>query len=145
MGYSQSVAVLIITIGLVFSLTTVGPAVTGAVSDAGEALKGVGENNREIKNENYRIHNATYNSSADELRVKVNVTGASNLDLVRLDLLVDGEYTHPDVVYVNGVSGRTFAGSGASVEIVVSMTKQPVRVKLVSENGIARTAEVVAV
>lgn len=98
------------------------------------------------KNTRINITGAAYNASADELTVTVNNTGAAQLSLAETDLLVDGRLVESwsSSATVEGFGDTDLWMAGEELEITLSRTSQPGRVKLVTGTGVADTAEVTA-
>jgi flagellar protein FlaF len=79
------------------------------------------------------------------LTITVNNTGAEQLSLSDTDLLVDGRIVgdwQADNATVEGYGDTDLWMAGEELTITLSRSSQPARVKIVTETGVADTAEV---
>lgn len=146
MGFSVSGSAAIVFVGLLIAFGTWHTATANNFERVSDAQADRTDAAVEQRNTRVAVVAATYDGTAEELTVRVNNTGAAQLRLSTSDLLVDGEYVS------NWQSGATVDGDGATdlwlsgeqLEVVLSRTTQPDRVKLATESGVADTAEVTA-
>ena len=95
------------------------------------------------QNTDISVVSATWNNSDDNLVVTVDNTGSETLSVEETDLLVDNDYQTGYDTTVDTDPSTDIWASQEQLEITVtSFTSGPDRVKVVTENGIADTAEV---
>lgn len=96
------------------------------------------------QNTDISLVSATWNSSGEEnLVVTVDNTGSETLSVEETDLLVDNEYQTGYDTSVDGDGSTDIWAPQEQLEITVtSFSSSPNRVKVITENGIAETAEV---
>lgn len=99
----------------------------------------------ETKNTAVVVTEATYDDEEDQLRIVAQNTGSATLSLEATDLLVDGEYVsgwEADAA-VEENTGTDLWIAEEELVVTVTVSAQPSRVKLVTQSGLAETAEVV--
>lgn len=82
-------------------------------------------------------------TNSNYLNVTVNNTGSTTLHVNETDILFNGTYQVPEQTSVDGQADATLWHSGETLRMNVSYsTGTPVRVKLITETGIAAFREV---
>lgn len=146
MGFSVSGSAAIIFVSLFIAFGAWYTASANSFEQISEAEAASTDTALADRNTRMSLASATYNATTDELTIRANNTGASQLSLAATDLLVDGRF-------VSGWAGNaTVEGnvdtavwlSGETLEIPLSRSSQPSRVKLVTQTGVAATTEVTA-
>ena len=143
MGFSTSGATAIVFIGMLVAVGIAYPVLQSAHDERLSAIDDRDDRTLEMRNTAISVEEASYNGS--ELTVNVTNTGSTTLSVPATDLLIDGIYwteSADDDVLVEGQSDRERWQPGERLTIIVSTSEQPNRVKVVTEYGIAETAEV---
>ena len=92
------------------------------------------------QNTDISVVSATWNNSDDNLVVTVDNTGSETLSVEATDLLVDNDYqTGYDTTVDTDPSTDIWASQERLEITVTSFSSSPLRVKVVTENGIAET------
>jgi len=149
MGFSVSGATAVIFIGLLVSVSTLYPAIDQHSERRSEAIGERDERALTMRNTAIDLTRATVNNenpgNGDKtLLVKVDNDGASTLAVSKTDLLVDGVYMSPSTV-IDGDQDTDVWTSGETLELTLTIDESasPTQVKVVTDHGIAATAEVV--
>ena len=141
MGFSVSgaAAVIFATMFLTFGMWYTASA--NSFERVTEAENARSDTVLETRNTAISITNVTYNSSADELTVAVENTGAAQLSVESTDLLVNGQYQTgwAESATVAGKDTRLWL-AGETLSMTVAATTEPSRVKVATENGVSTTA-----
>jgi flagellar protein FlaF len=138
MGFSTSVATMLIFMGVVLSIGIMFPAMEGSFEQVSDALEGRDDRVLEQRNSEVNVTNTSYDAAADTFTLEANNTGAVTLDVEEVDVLFDGEIQTGYTASVEGVTGRSLWVSGETLAIEVSsVTSKPTRVKLVTGTGIS--------
>jgi flagellar protein FlaF len=145
MGFSVSGATALLLVAFLLSFGAFYTASTGAFSQVQDAQTDQTDRTVETINTEIGIDSATYNESGDQnLNITVNNTGASTLQLNDTSLLVDGNYVSDwqDAASIDGDSSSYLWLPQETLNISVSRSPTPQRVKIVTEYGVAATATV---
>jgi flagellar protein FlaF len=145
MGFSVSGATALLLVAFLLSFGAFYTASTGAFSQVQDAQTDQTDRTVETINTEIGIDSATYNESGDQnLNITVNNTGASTLQLNDTSLLVDGNYVSDwqDAASIDGDSSSYLWLPQETLNISVSRSPDPQRVKIVTEFGVAATATV---
>lgn len=138
MGFSTSAAAAVIFVGVFVSLGIVYPAATGSFEQVSDAMESREDRVLNQRNSNLDIDSATYNDSADRLRINVTNTGTVTVGVDDTDLLIDGEIQVNRSTAVEGVEGRSIWAPGETVTITVeNQAAIPERVTVGNEYGVA--------
>ncbi|AHG00425.1 flagellin [Halostagnicola larsenii XH-48] len=96
MGFSTSGAVAIMLIGFLLAAGVLFPTVFTAGSDAGSAFSDQADHTRDQLNTDIEFHEVATTTNADDELDSITVTidndGTTALDVVKTDLLLNGEY-----------------------------------------------------
>lgn len=141
MGFSVSGATAIVFVGLLVSASTLLPALDRADERRSEAVDRADERRLDRLNTDIVVASATYNTTNETLVVAVDNSGATTLSADATDLLVDGSYETNPARTVDGEQRDVWA-SGERLRLTADTTTEPARVKVVSEHGVAATADV---
>lgn len=145
MGFSVSGSAAIVFIGLIVAAGIAIPAVVGSFGSMASAQGQQTDRGVETLNTDIEIRNTTYNATDDELDVRLANTGSTTLSVNETSVLVDGTIP-PAGDVTTDVEGNTDADlwlPGETLNVTVSnVDPEPNRVKIVTGNGIAETAEV---
>lgn len=100
-----------------------------------------------VKNTEIAIANISYDAGTQELTVNVTNNGSTSLSVSETDLISNGSYVR-DSAYlpstsVNGDTTTDLWMPGETYSLTVTQSPKPERVKVVTENGVAATEEVV--
>jgi len=139
MGFSVSGATAVILIGglVAFSFAF------GAMNNGYERVSAAQEDSQERllaqTNADVEIANATYDANATELTVRANNTGATELVVTDVSLLVDGEYQQSPTSAVGGDTATDVWLTGEQLTLSVDAAAKPDRVKVVAGTGTAAT------
>ncbi|WP_436345914.1 flagellin [Natronorubrum sp. FCH18a] len=147
MGFSTSGATAVILVGMLVAVGIAYPVLQGAHENRLSAIDDRDERTLELRNSDIELEEARFNETSDELTVNVTNTGSTTLSVPATDLLVDGVYRSvgEDETAVDGIADRELwqPGETLSITVVIDDTDDPPeRVKVVTEHGIAETAEV---
>jgi flagellar protein FlaF len=138
MGFSTSAAAAVIFVGIFVSLGIVYPAATGSFEQVSDAMESREDRVLNQRNSNLDIDSATYNDSANRLRINVINTGTVTVGVNDTDLLIDGEIQVNRSTAVESVEGRSIWAPGETVTITVeNQAAIPERVTVVNEYGVA--------
>lgn len=141
MGFSVSGATALLLIAFLISFGAFYTATTGAVDQVQDAQ--IDQTDRSIETLNTEIGITHVGNDGDELTIEAENTGASTLQIDDLSLLVDGEYIpHEDLeTEVDGSSESELWMPQQQLTITTERDLElPVRIRLVTEHGIAATA-----
>jgi flagellar protein FlaF len=145
MGFSVSGSAAIVFIGLIVAAGIAIPSVVGSFGSMASAQGQQTDRGVETLNTDIEIQNTTYNATDDELDVRLANTGSKTLSVNKTSTLIDGTIP-PAGDVTTDVEGNTNADlwlPGETLNVTVSnVSPEPDRVKIVTENGIAETAEV---
>lgn len=143
MGFSVSGSAAIVFIGLIVAAGIAIPSVVGSFGSMASAQGQQTDRGVETLNTDIEIRNTTYNATDNELDVRLSNTGSTTLSVDETSVLVDGTIP-PAGDVTTDVEGNTNADlwlPGETLNVTVSnVDPEPDRVKVVTENGIARTA-----
>ena len=140
MGFSVSGSAAIVFIGLIVAAGIAIPSVVGSFGSMASAQGQQTDRGVETLNTDISIQNTTYNATDDELDVRLANTGSKTLSVNKTSTLIDGTIP-PAGDVTTDVEGNTNADLWLNVT-VSNVSPEPDRVKIVTENGIAETAEV---
>ncbi|GAB7019364.1 flagellin [Halostagnicola bangensis] len=157
MGFSTSAAVAVMLIGFLLAAGVLFPAVFAAGSDTGSAFSAQADQTRDQINTAIDI--STFSEIDGEPTVVASNDGTTTIDVMKVDVLVNGVYVHYDH-YTTAVVTETAGGEtesngetdiwhpGSDLEIVLDFDEVSAideedveRVKLVTEYGITDSAE----
>ncbi|WP_440763271.1 flagellin [Natronorubrum sp. DTA7] len=147
MGFSTSGATAVLLVGLLVAVGIAYPVLQGAQEARLSAIDDRDDRTLDLRNSDIELEEARYNETSDELTVTVTNTGSTTLSVPATDLLVDGIYqpVGEDEIAVDGTADRALWQPGETLAFTVEIDESddpPERVKVVTERGIAETAEV---
>lgn len=148
MGFSVSGATALLLVAFLISFGAFYTATTGAVDQVQDAQMDQTDQRVETLNTEIEIdgQQSAYNESGgDVLRIVANNTGASSLQVEDLSLLVNGQLTEFSLgnVTLSDPDGESLWIPQQTLTIEITGDfDEPVGIKLVTEYGIAATAEV---
>ncbi|ELZ91358.1 fla cluster protein flaF [Haloferax mucosum ATCC BAA-1512] len=141
MGFGVSGSTAIIFLGVLIATGTLYTATSNATENVLEARDANSERALERMNTDISITNATYDTGTSNLTVNVTNTGAETLSVDETTLLVDNAHvTVPDAnSSVEGDTTTDLWYAGQNLSIVVGVSSEPPRVKVVTGTGVAAT------
>jgi len=143
MGFSVSGATILILTGLLISFGMFYTAASNGQERVSEAQSASLEDSREVLNSDLNVMRVLWDSTNNELTVLVNNTGTVDYTVNDTDVVVDNELQTSFVMReVDGDANTDLWLAGEQLEVVVSLSEKPDRVKVVTETGVA-DAEVV--
>jgi flagellar protein FlaF len=144
MGFSVSGSAAVIFVAAFIGFGMFYSATANSFERVNDAREDQRDRLLDQQNTDISLVSATWNSSGkDNLVVAVDNTGSETLSVEETDLLVDNDYETGYETTVNTDSSTDIWASQERLEInVTSLSSQPNRVKVVTENGIAETAVV---
>lgn len=145
MGFSVSGAAAIIFLSLFVAFGMWYTAADNAFHEVIDAQDEQTEHALEKANTEIEITGVAYNETGnDDLNIEVENTGATTLSLDATDLLVDGQFQGgwESDANVDGDETTDLWLPGETLTITIQGYDQPDRVKLVTQSGVATTAEV---
>lgn len=143
MGFSVSASALLVAVGLLISFGMFYTAASNGHEEISDARDEALDHNRAVLNTDLNVTGATWNGTAGELTVTVNNTGTTAQAVNDTDVVVDNELQTSFVERtVDGDPDTELWLPGEQLRVVVSLSQQPSRVKVVTEPGVA-DAEVV--
>lgn len=148
MGFSTSGATAIILVGMLVAVGISYPVLQGAHESRLSAIDDRDDRTLDIRNTDVELEEARHDNTSDELTVNVTNTGSTTLSVPATDLLIDGDYweaSADDEITVEDDPERELWQPGETLSITVVIDEaddRPNRVKVVTEHGIAETAEV---
>lgn len=140
MGFSVSGATAVILIGGLIAFSFAFTAVNNGYERVAEAQEDQEDRQLLQVNSAIDIANASYDASGTALTVAVNNTGAAELTVGEVSLLVDGTYRSN---VSTAIAGNTETGvflPGEQLTMTVNQSVQPDRIKVVAGTGVAATA-----
>lgn len=149
MGFSTSGAVAVMLIGLMLAAGTLFPTLFAVGSATGDAFSSQSDQIRDQKNTDLEIRSAELEN--DTLTTNVTNEGTVTLELSSTDVLVDGQFVHPNETTVIDGDRETnetrLWPPGTELEIVIEDVDERFggdvdRVKVVTETAIADAAAV---
>jgi len=141
MGFSVSGSAAIIFVAAFIGFGMFYSATANGFERVNDAREDQRDRLLDQQNTDISLVSATWNSSGnDNLVVTVDNTGSETLSVEETDLLIDNDYRTGYATSVDGDSSTDIWASQERLEITVtSLSSQPNRVKVVTENGIAET------
>ncbi|GCF14136.1 hypothetical protein Harman_20710 [Haloarcula mannanilytica] len=141
MGFSVSGSAAVIFVAAFIGFGMFYSATANSFERVNDAREDQRDRLLDQQNTDISLVSATWNSSGSEdLVVTVDNTGSETLSVEETDLLVDNDYRSNYETAVDGVGSTDIWASQERLEITVSsLSSQPDRVKIVTENGIADT------
>jgi len=140
MGFSVSGSAAIIFVAAFIGFGMFYSATANGFERVNDAREDQRDRLLDQQNTDISLVSATWNSSNDNLVVTVDNTGSETLSVEETDLLVDNDYRTGYATSVDGDSSTDIWASQEQLVITVtSLSSQPNRVKVVTENGIAET------
>ncbi|MFB6303652.1 MAG: fla cluster protein FlaF [Haloferacaceae archaeon] len=137
MGFSVSGSTALLFVAALVAFGMFQSAATDGVERVNDARAESSERLLERRNAAINVTGVSYNSTSDELSVRVNNTGATSLSVPAVDLLVDNAYVNANTT-VEGSSSTEVWLPGET--LVANATVEPAnRVKVVAGPGIAET------
>ncbi|MCU4743794.1 flagellin [Natronoglomus mannanivorans] len=138
MGFSTSGAAAILFIGLLIAVSIAYPALETANDRRMTAIEDRDQRALDVRNTDVAVTSAVYEAEGNELTLEIRNTGSTTLSVTETDLLVDGIYQSGYETAVEANTARTLWQPGET--LTMSLTyDDPTRVKIVTENGIAKT------
>lgn len=149
-GLSTAASLLVIFVGLVFAVGSFYTVTANTAERLGEAREDQRTRGAAVATTAINVTSATWDSN-DDLVVRITNTGDTTLAVPATDTVVDGTYVPMSAyerVEVDGQSSDLWRPGEQLViedrDTVTSFTTAPARVKVVTETGVAATAEVVS-
>lgn len=145
MGFSVSGSAAIIFIGLIVAAGVAIPSIVGGIGSLAGAQNQQIDRGVDSLNTDIEIEAGSYNGTDEELDIRVANTGSTSLSVNGTTVLVDGEIPSEESVTtdVEGNANADLWLPGETLNVTAeNVDPAPERVKIVSENGIAETAEV---
>jgi flagellar protein FlaF len=143
-GFSVSGSAAIVFIGLIVAAGIAIPSAVGSFESMASAQGDQTDRGVEALNTAIEIENASHNATDGELDVRLRNTGSTTLSVNKTSVLVDGTVPPAGDVTtdVEGDTGAELWLPGETLNVTVGNIADPGRVKVVTGNGIAETAEV---
>lgn len=144
MGFSVSGAAAIIFLSMFIAFGTLYTATDNSFERVIDAQDDRTEQTLETKNTAINVTNASYNASADELTINATNTGATTLSLNESTILIDNTFQEAweTNATVDGNSGTDLWLPGETLSVTISLSSEPAYVQIVTEIGVAGSAEV---
>ncbi|MGB9952266.1 flagellin [Haloarcula marismortui] len=141
MGFSVSGSAAVIFVAAFIGFGMFYSAAANSFERVNDAREDQRDRLLDQQNTDISLVSATWNSSGnDNLVVTVDNTGSETLSVDATDLLVDNDYQAGYGTTVDGDGSTDIWASQERLTITVSsLSNQPDRVKVVTENGIAET------
>jgi flagellar protein FlaF len=143
MGFSVSGSAAIIFAGMFIAFGMFYTATSNGFERISEARSESAEDMLEQRNTALNITEVTYNASGnDDLVIRVNNTGSTELAINDTDVLVDNDFQGVDDWDSYNVDGDTDTEvwlPGEQLEITISRSSDPTRVKVVTGPGLSDT------
>jgi flagellar protein FlaF len=141
MGFGVSGSMAIIFLGVLIATGTLFTTLSATAEDISDARDERQERLLDRRNTDIDVTSAVYNTTSGTLNLTVSNEGATTLSVNGTTLLVDNQYHSLSEATVDGLDATDLWEPGETLALNVSMS-QPVRVKVVSEQGVADTDEV---
>lgn len=137
MGFSVSASAAIVFVGFVVAFTTLYPVAANGFERVNDARSDSEERALERENTDVELANVSYDAGADELTVRVNNTGTTDLSVNDTDVLVDN--THwVGTRSVDGDASTDVWLPGETLTVTISnVTIEPNRVTVVADHGVS--------
>ncbi|MFC4551453.1 MULTISPECIES: flagellin [Halorussus] len=145
MGFSVSGATVILFLGIFACFGIAYTAANNGAEMVGAAYEDTTDKALTTQNTAISIASANTGSDSKTLSVKVNNTGSTTLSVDDTDILIDGNYTGHDKMDPLTVGGNAETNlwlPGETLRFTITLDWEPSRVKVVTENGVAASAEV---
>ncbi|WP_129115115.1 hypothetical protein [Halegenticoccus tardaugens] len=140
MGFSVSGSAAIVFAGMFISLGILYPAVSNGFERVDDARADASDRELGLKNTDFEITDAEYDSDNGTLTVVAENTGATELAVNDTDVLIDGEYrTAFDARTVDGDAETDLWLPDESLRAEISTGEEPDRVTVVSAHGVSRS------
>lgn len=140
-GVSGSFAIIVLASLIAFG-TFYGAASNGAERIA-DAQQAVTDHRLDRINTEINVTAANYDAGNDTLAMAIENTGSTTLSVNRTDVVVDNTYHSSFTVFAvegNGTTDLWLPGETLEVELTISPA--PERIKIVAETGVAASVEV---
>ncbi len=141
MGFSVSGSAAIVFVGLFVAFGMFYTATANGFENVHEAQDERTDRTLVAQNTAIDLTLAEYNSTADELTVRVDNTGATELTVGDVDLLANNAYLSGYATEVDGDTDTELWLPQEQLTITASIDENPGRVKLVTGPGVAGTME----
>ena len=141
MGFGVSGSMAIIFLGVLIATGTLFTTLSATAEDISDARDERQERLLDRRNTDIDVTSAVYNTTSGTLNLTVSNEGATTLSVNGTTLLVDNQYHSLSEATVDGLDATDLWEPGETLALNVSMS-QPVRVKVVTEQGVADTDEV---
>ena len=141
MGFGVSGSMAIIFLGVLIATGTLFTTLSATAEDISDARDERQERLLDRRNTDIDVTSAVYNTTSGTLNLTVSNEGATTLSVNGTTLLVDNQYYSLSEATVDGLDATDLWEPGETLALNVSMS-QPVRVKVVTEQGVADTDEV---
>jgi len=144
MGFSTSASLLVIFIGLLIGLGSI----YTAASNSGEHLTDAQQDQLDrftaVEGTDITLTSAVWHTTDENLTIRINNTGSTELSVETTDALVDGAYTQASDFPIATVGGHDtdLWGLAEQLRLERTETETPERVKIVTEVGVADTQAV---
>jgi flagellar protein FlaF len=143
MGFATAGGTAVIAVGLLVCFAVVYPPVESTVERVSEARDAAAEQRLDRRNTDVAVGNVTWTDDASgpggSLAVEVTNAGSTTLAVEGTDLLADGRYVADTSATVDG-EPRAVWVPGETLRLEASLPSGPPdRVKVVVDDGIART------
>jgi flagellar protein FlaF len=139
MGFSASAATVVLFVGILVGFGTFFSAVEDTGDRLAQSTDAAADRAVAIHNTDIAVENVSYDDATATLTVTAENTGARALDVRAVTLLVDGRYAAVDRTAVDGVEENDVFAPGQRLELTVTPTDDPDRVKVVTGAGVAAT------
>lgn len=143
MGFSVTVANIIVFVGLTAAGTTLVSAVLNTTDEVNEASHAEWRTLASYAHTNVDITGTSWANGPKTLTITVKNTGSTTLDASKVTILVDGVYKTPSSITVDSdANQRVWAPAQNAVFVVGGFSAKPARVSVATENGIVNTESV---
>lgn len=144
MGFSVSGAAALIFLSMFIGFGMLYTATDNSFERVIDAQDDRTEQTLETKNTALNVTNATYDTGPGEVTITTNNTGATTLSLNETTILTDNTVQQGWEVNatVDGNSETDLWMPGETLSVTISVTSQPAQVQVVTDVGVADTAEV---
>lgn len=139
MGFSVSGATAILFIGLLLAVGIAYPVIQSAHDQRATAIEDRDQRALDVRNTAISINQTVYDGDTESLDIEVINTGSTTLSVDRTDVLVDGVYQTEYTSAVNESGDRDLWQPGEVLDITVTVSEEPHRVKIVTQHGISDT------
>ena len=144
MGFGVSGSTAIIFLGVLIATGTLFTTTSATVEQVDEARDEQQEHLLDRRNTEIGLTSAVYNSTSGTLNLSASNDGSTTLTVNGTTLLVDNQYESTAAAQVDGITATDLWEPGETLTLNVSVS-EPTRVKLVTEYGVADSADVTVI